>query len=56
MDEVLKEHPFTLDSTRPRFTLAKLRQIVEEELSPQTKEVLTQMPKLLRPYLGPDGW
>jgi len=56
LDEVLKEHPFTLDSTRPRFTLAKLREIVKEELNPKTREVLPHMAKLLQPYLGPDGW
>ena len=53
---VLKEHPFSLHSTRPRFTLAKLRQIIEEELNPKTKEVLPHLPKLLQRYLGPDGW
>jgi len=56
VDEVLKEHPFTLDTTRPRFTLAKLEQIVKEELHPKTEEVLQHMSKLLLPYLGPDGW
>lgn len=56
VDAVLSGFQFKVDSTRPRFTLAKLRQIVEEELNPQAKEVLEYMPKLLRPYLGPDGW
>lgn len=56
VDAVMKEHPFTLGSARPRFRLVKLQQIVEEVLSPKAREVLSYVPKLLRPYLGPDGW
>jgi hypothetical protein len=56
VDAVLKEHPFTLAAIRPRFTLAKLRQIVEDELDPRAKEVLPHLAKLLRQYLGPYGW
>lgn len=54
--EVKKKHPFTLDSTRPRFRLVKLQQIIQDELDPRAREFLSVMPKLLRPYLGPDGW
>lgn len=56
VDAVLREQPFSFDAPRPRFTLAKLRQIVEDELNPKTKEVLPYLRKLLRRYLGADGW
>lgn len=56
VDEVLEELPFKFDISRPRFTLAKLQAIVKDELNPKAREVLPHVPKLLRPYLGPDGW
>jgi len=56
VEAVIDVHPFNLDSTRPRFRLVKLQQIVEEIMNPKAREVLPYLPKLLRSYLGPDGW
>lgn len=56
-NKVLEGHLFAFSSSRPRFTLAKLREIVEKEFSTEAgKEILPYLAKFLRPYLGPDGW
>ena len=56
VNEVLENYTFSLDAQRPRFTLAKLRHIVDNDLHPSARMALPYLAKLLRPYLGPDGW
>lgn len=41
---------------RPRFSLAKLREIVTEDLRPAARELEPHIRRLLLPHLGPDGW
>lgn len=59
-DEVVKKLPFTFNDARPRFTLAKLRDIVGNELEPHNgntcaQQVMPFLQTLLWPYLGHDG-
>lgn len=57
VEEILKLHPFGLEDVRSKFTLAKLQRIIETEFDPEAKmELLPYLDKLLRRYLGPDGW
>lgn len=56
VDEIMKKHALIIESSRSRFTLAELDQIVKQNLHTQTRQVLRHMQKLLMPYIGPDGW
>lgn len=56
VEVIMRERCFEFEATRPRFTLAKLRQIVRHDLHRAAKTVEPHVQSLLLPYLGPDGW
>jgi len=55
-EEILSRRMKEFEATRPRFSLAKLREIVRHDLHPASRELEPHLQKLLLAYLGPDGW
>ncbi|MGB2824404.1 MAG: hypothetical protein WBF17_25740 [Phycisphaerae bacterium] len=55
-EEIVSRRIREFEATRPRFSLAKLRDIVRHDLHPASRELEPHLQKLLLGYLGPDGW
>lgn len=60
LEEILSRQPFAFDAARPSFTIAKLRDIIENDLDRYNsasckQEVWPSLQRLLFLYLGHDG-
>ncbi len=55
VENVMTSQPFAIRTVRPRFYLARLKDIIENEMRDSAPEMLPHLQRFLWSYLGPDG-
>jgi len=55
-EEIVSQRVTETEAIRPRFSLARLREIIREEFRPASRVLEPHLQGLLSQYLGPDGW